>query len=69
MLNAFLEISDTDRATTSHSLKATTLVRAARYGLGDKDRAMLGHHALKEHSLACYSLSVRPNESCNANRP
>ena len=55
MLNAFLEIENTSRATTSHSLKATTLVWAARFGIDDKCRAMLGHHALKEHSLACYS--------------
>jgi hypothetical protein len=54
MLNAFLEIENTPRATTSHSLKATTLVWAARFGIDDKCRAMLGHHALKEHSLACY---------------
>ena len=55
MLNAFLEIENSPRATTSHSLKATTLVWAARFGIDDKCRAMLGHHALKEHSLACYS--------------
>eukprot|EP00435_Cladocopium_sp_Y103_P075650 s8_g61.t1 len=55
MLNAYLEIEKTDRATTSHSLKATTLVWAARYGLDDRCRALLGHHTLKEHSLACYS--------------
>eukprot|EP00435_Cladocopium_sp_Y103_P044719 s1782_g12.t1 len=55
MLNAFLGTERTERATTSHSLKATTLVWAARYGMDDKCRAMLGHHALKEHSLACYS--------------
>ena len=55
MLNAFLEIENTPRATTSHSLKATTLVWAARFGIDDKCGAMLGHHALKEHSLACYS--------------
>ena len=55
MLNAFLEIENSSRATTSHSLKATTLVWAARFGIDDECRAMLGHHALKEHSLACYS--------------
>eukprot|EP00435_Cladocopium_sp_Y103_P066198 s447_g28.t1 len=55
MLNAFLGTERTERSTTSHSLKATTLVWAARYGMDDKCRAMLGHHALKEHSLACYS--------------
>ena len=55
MLNDFLEIMGTDDETTSHSLKSTTLVWCARYGLGDKERAMLGHHAIKENSMACYS--------------
>eukprot|EP00435_Cladocopium_sp_Y103_P009723 s610_g2.t1 len=55
MFNAYLEIEKTDRATTSHPLKATTLVWAARHGLDDRCRALLGHHTLKEHSLACYS--------------
>eukprot|EP00435_Cladocopium_sp_Y103_P033479 s326_g8.t1 len=62
MLNAFLEIEGSLTATTSHCLKATTLVWSARYGMDDKCRAMLGHHALKEHSLACYSrdMLVKP---------
>eukprot|EP00438_Fugacium_kawagutii_P013640 Skav213113 [mRNA] locus=scaffold107:30039:32190:+ [translate_table: standard] len=40
---------------TTHSLKATTLVWAARYGLGDKTRTILGHHSIQGASLACYS--------------
>ena len=40
---------------TSHSMKATTLVWSARYGLTERTRAILGHHALKEDSMACYS--------------
>eukprot|EP00438_Fugacium_kawagutii_P031214 Skav220809 [mRNA] locus=scaffold150:475959:477851:+ [translate_table: standard] len=45
---------DPDSATT-HSLKATTLVWAARYGLGDNTRTILGHHSIQGASLACYS--------------
>ena len=56
MLNDYLGIKKgTEDATSSHSLKATTLVWAARFGIGDRSRSILGHHALKEHSLACYS--------------
>eukprot|EP00438_Fugacium_kawagutii_P020059 Skav201039 [mRNA] locus=scaffold3386:228678:230729:+ [translate_table: standard] len=40
---------------TTHSLKATTLVWAARYGLGDNTRTILGHHSIQGASLACYS--------------
>ena len=55
MLNDFLGVVDTKEATSSHSLKATTLVWCARYGIDDTSRAMLGHHATKDKSLACYS--------------
>eukprot|EP00435_Cladocopium_sp_Y103_P004289 s4507_g1.t1 len=56
MLNDYLGIGKASlEATSSHSLKATTLVWAARYGIGDGNRSILGHHALKENSLACYS--------------
>ena len=40
---------------TSHSMKATTLVWSARYGLTERTRAILGHHALRDDSMACYS--------------
>lgn len=55
MLNDFLGVADTKEATSSHSLKATTLVWCARYGIDDTSRARLGHHAIKDKSLACYS--------------
>eukprot|EP00435_Cladocopium_sp_Y103_P067515 s1579_g30.t1 len=55
MLNDFLKLTDTDDATSSHSLKATTLVWAARYGIDDDSRAMLGHHSIQNKSVACYS--------------
>ena len=55
MLNEFLETTGGDGETTSHSLKAKALVWCARYVVGDKERAMLGHHAIKENSMACYS--------------
>ena len=52
ILNNYLRIPEkSDRRTTSHSLKATTLVWAARYGIDDRLRSMLGHHALKEKRI------------------
>ena len=56
MLNDFIEavVGSADE-TTTHSLKSTTLVWAARYGMDDKSRCLLGHHTTKENSLACYS--------------
>ena len=53
MLAGYLEVKG--ERMTSHSMKATTLVWAARYGLSERTRAILGHHALKEDSMACYS--------------
>eukprot|EP00435_Cladocopium_sp_Y103_P059351 s1613_g21.t1 len=55
ILNDFLKLTDTEQAASSHSLKATTLVWAARYGIDDTSRAMLGHHAIQNKSMACYS--------------
>ena len=42
-------------AKTSHSLKATLLIWASRYGMDENSRTLLGHHALPGDSLACYS--------------
>ena len=42
-------------AKSSHSLKATLLVWASRYGMDENSRTLLGHHALSGDSLACYS--------------
>ena len=53
LLRDFLETKE-DKV-SSHSLKATTLAWSARYGLSDRSRAILGHHALKDQSMACYS--------------
>ena len=53
MLAGYLEVKG--ERMTSHSMQATTLVWAARYGLSERTRAILGHHALKEDSMACYS--------------
>eukprot|EP00435_Cladocopium_sp_Y103_P049546 s482_g15.t1 len=56
MLNEYLGTQASgEMRPSSHSLKATTLVWAARYGLDDKVRSILGHHSLKENSMACYS--------------
>ena len=56
MLNDFIEaVAGSADETTTHSLKSTTLVWAARYGMDDKSRCLLGHHTTKENSLACYS--------------
>eukprot|EP00435_Cladocopium_sp_Y103_P019907 s2627_g4.t2 len=56
MLNDYLNLpAKSELRTTSRSLKATTLVWAARYGVDDKVRSILGHHALRENSMACYS--------------
>jgi hypothetical protein len=41
--------------TTSHSLKATLLAWAARRGVAENDRVVLGHHSLRSDSLATYS--------------
>ena len=56
MMNDYLKIRPgADIETTSHSLKATTLVWAARFGMDEYSRLLLGHHSTKENSLACYS--------------
>eukprot|EP00434_Breviolum_minutum_P031926 symbB.v1.2.028233.t1/scaffold2972.1/size66174/2 len=56
MMNDYMGIKKGDVAeTTSHSLKATTLVWAARFGMDEPSRLLLGHHSTKENSLACYS--------------
>ena len=68
MINAYLGYKDGDQAaTTTHSLKSTLLVWAARYGLSEPVRGLLGHHSLKENSVACYSrdmLSQPMRELC-----
>lgn len=53
-LNSALSIPSEERV-TSHSMKTTTLVWAARYGLDESTRTLLGHHELQSQSLACYS--------------
>ena len=58
MLSDYLEVSGSPDETTSHSLKATTLVWAARFGIDDNHRTILGHHSLKGNSMACYSRDV-----------
>ena len=56
LLNLYLGYdNDHDKRATSHSLKATTLVWASRYGMEENARTLLGHHALPGDSLACYS--------------
>ena len=56
MMNGYLKIRPgADIETTSHSLKDTTLVWAARFGMDEHSRLLLGHHSTKENSLACYS--------------
>ena len=44
-----------DEKTSSHSLKATLLAWAARRGIAENDRVVLGHHSLRSDSLATYS--------------
>lgn len=53
-LNSALECS-ADMRLTSHSMKTTTLVWCARYGIDEQSRTLLGHHELHSQSLACYS--------------
>ena len=53
LLADFLKVKD--EKMHSHSLKTTTLVWAARFGLSDRSRAILGHHSIKDQSMACYS--------------
>ena len=60
MLRFFLQDPDASNSSsvdskTSHSLKATLLVWASRYGMDENSRTLLGHHALPGDSLACYS--------------
>ena len=50
LLTDFLKVKG--EKMTSHSLKTTTLVR---FGLSDRSRAILGHHSIKDQSMACYS--------------
>ena len=53
LLADFLKVKD--EKMHSHSLKSTTLIWAARFGLSDRSRAILGHHSIKDQSMACYS--------------
>lgn len=54
-LNAFLKTDNSNRV-TSHSLKETTLCWAARYGIDENSRLLLGHYELTgSKSLATYS--------------
>ena len=53
LLTDFLKVKG--EKMTSHSLKTTTLVWAARFGLSDRSRAILGHHSIKDQSMACYT--------------
>ena len=60
MLRFFIQEPESPEASrappkTSHSLKATLLVWASRYGMDENSRTLLGHHALPGDSLACYS--------------
>ena len=57
LLVTFLEAkgATVNPKTSSHSLKATLLAWAARRGLSENDRVVLGHHSLKSDSLATYS--------------
>ena len=53
LLNAYLGFKgDSENLTTSHSLKATLLSWSARYGIDETSRVLLGHHSLKQDSLA-----------------
>ena len=58
MLNKFLGSAC---RTTSHSMKTTLLTWSARYGMDEKTRTLLGHHSLREDSLACYSRDLMAN--------
>ena len=54
-LNVFFKTDSSNRL-TSHSLKETTLSWAARYGIDENSRILLGHHELVgSKSLATYS--------------
>jgi hypothetical protein len=57
LLVTFLEAKGAvvDAKTSSHSLKATLLAWAARRGIAENDRVVLGHHSLRSDSLATYS--------------
>ena len=60
MLRFFIQDPDAPKSSsvdskTSHSLKATPLIWASRYGMDDNSRTLLGHHALPGDTLACYS--------------
>ena len=59
ILNALLGLKQKgDVKVSSHSLKTTLLAWAARYGLNERTRTLLGHHSLQGDSLACYSRDV-----------
>ena len=53
-LTRVLELTDQD-AITSHSMKATTLAWAAKFGIDESARLLLGHHSVGGRSLATYS--------------
>ena len=53
-LTRLLELPDQD-AIASHSMKATTLAWAAKFGIDESARLLLGHHSVGGRSLATYS--------------
>ena len=54
-LNEALQLEGED-IVTSHTLKATTLSWASKYGLDEPTRTLLGHHQLHgDRSLSAYS--------------
>ena len=53
-LTRVLELPDQD-AITSHSMNATTLAWAAKFGIDESARLLLGHHSVGGRSLATYS--------------
>ena len=60
-VNAVLGLEGSS-AITSHSFKSTTLIWAARYGMEEPLRCLLGHHEVPGRSMATYSrdLLARP---------
>ena len=60
-VNAVLELEGSSMI-TSHSFKSTTLIWAARYGMEEPLRCLLGHHEVPGRSMATYSrdLLARP---------
>lgn len=50
-VNVVLDLNGED-AIRSHSFKSTTLSWAAKYGMDEPSRTLLGHHELQSQSLA-----------------